>query len=127
MLQGSAVQRGRKPRRAVDGRSPEKPSVWIVALGPERLAVGPAAGIFQRGHEIFVALAFELFLGGLEACNARCDFFPLASEAIFLFGHAHPFDSCPAAIGARNWGANWDMAVQDCDRLGRAAFAVRGG
>ena len=62
------------------------------------------AGIFERRDEIFLALAFEFFLGRLEVCNTRCDFFPLQSGAVLLFGHAHPFDSRPtsmvAAIGA---------------------------
>jgi hypothetical protein len=25
-----------------------------------------------------------------------------------------PFDSCPAPIGDREWGANWEEALQDC-------------
>ena len=54
----------------------------------------------------YFALALEFFLGRFEACDARCDLFPLASEAVFLFGHDHPFlDSCRVAlanaIGAR--------------------------
>jgi hypothetical protein len=76
-------------------------------------------GVFQRGHEIFVALAFEPCLRGFEACNAGGDFFPLQSGVVWLFGHAHPFDSCSTAIGGCDWGVNWEEALQDCD--GRAS------
>ena len=62
------------------------------------------AGIFERRNKIFLTLAFEFFLGRFEVCNTRCDFFPLLSGAVLLFGHAHPFDSrltfMVAAIGA---------------------------
>jgi hypothetical protein len=74
------------------------------------------ARIFQRGDKIFLTLAFEFFLRGFEICDARDDFFPLQSGVVWLFGHAHPFgDSCPACIGGRDWGANWEEALQDCD------------
>jgi len=80
----------------------------------------------------FFALAFEFFLRRLEACDARCDFFPLGSGVV-LFAHAHPFfDSCPVPIGRRDWGANGDGALQDCgvvtqavaEFLKRSTFAV---
>ena len=48
-------------------------------------------GVFQRGDEIFVALAFEFLLGGFEAGDAGGDLFPLACDPVLLFGHAHPF------------------------------------
>ena len=54
-------------------------------------ALGSVAGIFQRRRKIFLALAFEFFLGRLEARDARGDFLSLAREAFFLFGHRHPF------------------------------------
>ena len=55
--------------------------------------------VLQRGDEIFLALALEFFLGGLEVGHARGDFFPLASEAVLRFGHAHPFfESCPRVV-----------------------------
>jgi hypothetical protein len=65
-------------------------------LRPERRAFNSRPDIFmpgvlQRGHEIFLALAFEFFLRGFEAGNARDDFFPLQSGVVWLFGHAHPF------------------------------------
>ena len=47
--------------------------------------------IIQRGDAIFFALALEFFLRGFEICDAGRDFFPLPSEAILRFGHAHPF------------------------------------
>ena len=40
---------------------------------------------------LWVALAFEFLLGGFEAGDACCDFFPLLSGVVRLFGHAHPF------------------------------------
>ncbi len=100
MRRAANQQRGRAEMMrggAVTGRA---------ALGPQRFAVGSVAGIFQRGHAIFFALALEFFLGRLEACDARCDFFPLESEAVFLFGHDHPFLilvlwALANAIGAR--------------------------
>ena len=55
--------------------------------------------VLKRGDEIFLALALEFFLRGFEVCHAYGDFFPLPSEAILRFGHAHPFfDSCPRAL-----------------------------
>jgi hypothetical protein len=81
-----------------------------------RRALRCSAGVFQRGDKIFRALALEFFLGGFEVCNAACDFFPLASEVVLRFGHAHiPFDSCPIPIGGCDWGVNWDKALLDCD------------
>jgi hypothetical protein len=74
------------------------------------------ARIVQRRDKIFLAFAFEFFLRGPEVCNARCDFLTLLREAVVLFGHAHPFESCPVPIGVRDWGANWEQALQDCDR-----------
>ena len=74
--------------------------------------------VFQRRYEIFLALAFESFLRCFETCHAGHDFFPLGSGVVQLFGHAHPFDSPDshsAAIGGRDWGANWEMALRDCD------------
>ena len=61
--------------------------------------------IIQRGDAIFFALALEFFLRGFEICDARRDFFPLPSEAILRFGHAHPYlsrvpRSLASAIGA---------------------------
>jgi hypothetical protein len=85
------------------------------ALGQVRLGIGTVAGIFQRGHEILIALPLEFFLRGFEVCNTHCDFFPPASEAFFLFGHADSFDFCLVPIGDRDWGTNWDAALQDCD------------
>jgi hypothetical protein len=63
-----------------------------LALGPERFSVRSVARIVQRGHEIVLAFAFKFFLGSFETCHARRDFCSLASEAFFLFGHAHHFD-----------------------------------
>src|SRR5262249_5014037 len=40
---------------------------------------------------VLFALALELLLRRPEACNARCDLFPLFGEPFFFFGHAHPF------------------------------------
>ena len=77
------------------------------------------ARIVQGGDEIFLTLAFEFLLGGLEARDPGDDFFSLQCGVVLRFGHAHPsfraVDSCPASIGAVDWGANWDEAVQDCD------------
>jgi hypothetical protein len=70
----------------------------------------------ERGDEIFVALAFEFFLGGFEGGDPHCDFFPLAREAIFPFGHAHPFLSrVPRSLVSLDWGANWETASPHCD------------
>jgi hypothetical protein len=72
--------------------------------------------IGKRGDEIFVALAFEFFLGGFEGGNPHCDFFPLAREAVFTFGHAHPFlIRVPPSLVGLDWGANWELALPDCD------------
>jgi hypothetical protein len=35
-----------------------------------------------------------------------------------------PFDSYPTAIGGRDWGANWEEALQDYDRRACSTFAV---
>ena len=85
------------------------------------------ARVLQRGDKIFLTRALEFLLGCFEVGDASDDLFPLERGVVRLFDHAHPFDSCPASIGDRNWGANWEMVVQDCDRLDRTAFAVRGG
>jgi hypothetical protein len=82
---------GNRKARSIPLRAFLISSVWKAGLRPERLAVGSVASIFQRGHVVFFALALEFFLGRLEACDASRDFFPLAREAVFLFGHAHPF------------------------------------
>jgi hypothetical protein len=84
------------------------------------LSVGPALGsvprIFQRGEKILFAFAFESFLGGFETCHPHFDFFALLRQSVLQFGHAHPpFDSVPTSIGVRDWGTNWDTALQDCD------------
>ena len=73
------------------------------------------ARIFQRRDKIFLALAFEFFLGGFEVCHAGGDLFTLLCEPVLQFGHAHPFDSCPNTIGGGDWGVNWETALQDCD------------
>jgi hypothetical protein len=86
-----------------------------MVLTPTPPALKSAAGIFQRREKIFLALALEFFLGGLEVGDARGDFFAFLREAVLQFGHAHPFfDSCPASIGVSDWGANWETALQDC-------------
>ena len=61
--------------------------------------------VFQRRRKILFALALEFFLGGFEIGYAYGDFFPLPSEAILRFSHAHPFLSrvphpLTSAIGA---------------------------
>jgi hypothetical protein len=72
--------------------------------------------VFQRCRKILFALALEFFLGGFEIGYAYGDFFPLPSEAILRFSHAHPFfESCSAPIDVRDWGVNGDTALQDCD------------
>jgi len=100
------------------------------ALGPERRALGAVAGIFplgilQCGDEIFGALALEFFLRRFEICDARGNFFSLQSEAVRMFGHAHPFDFVPVlfadAIGAR-------IGIRRCrivivDKAGRVLVA----
>src|SRR3979490_1087736 len=62
-------------------------------------------GAFPRRGEKILPLALQLFLSGFEGCDPCCNFFPLPSGVVLLFGHAHLFDSCPrplvAAIGAR--------------------------
>ena len=35
-----------------------------------------------------------------------------------------PCESCPVTIGARDWGANADEALQDCDSQVCSTFAV---
>src|SRR6202158_6554830 len=73
------------------------------------------AGVFQRRDEIFLTLALEFFLRRFEVRDAACDLFPLQSGVVLLFGHAHPFDSCPTSIGGGDCGANWEAAGPDCD------------
>jgi hypothetical protein len=91
------------------------------ASRPERRASGrvvrifAAARVFQRLEKIFLALAFEFFLGRLETSHARGDLLAFPSAAVLLFGHAHPFESCVISIDVRDWGANWDEALADCD------------
>jgi hypothetical protein len=65
--------------------------VGKIALTTRRQALRSGAGIFQCGDKIFLALALEFFLRGFEAGDACCDFFPLLSGVVRLFGHAHPF------------------------------------
>jgi hypothetical protein len=80
------VANNRKARSNVSG-------LLFARSGPERRSlewVG-AFGVLQCGHEIFLALACELFLRGFEARDAACDFFPLQSGDVLLFGHAIPF------------------------------------
>jgi hypothetical protein len=100
--QYSAVHREHKRSNQICSRSTPEPRPF----GSTSSRIG------KRGDEIFVALAFEFFLGGFEGGNPHCDFFPLAREVVFTFGHAHPFfKSClvlsrvpyviVAAIGAR--------------------------
>lgn len=66
-------------------------------LRPERRTFERAARpfavarVFERGDEIFIALASEFFLGGFEACHARCDLVALARQPVVLFTHIHPF------------------------------------
>jgi hypothetical protein len=63
--------------------------------------------VFHRCRKIFFALALEFFLGGFEIGYACGDFFPLPSEAILRFSHAHPFfESCSTPIEVRDWGVN---------------------
>jgi hypothetical protein len=64
---------------------------WIPALSPERRAGKSAPGIAERGGVIFLALAFEFLLRGLEARYPCGDFFARTRESFFLFGHAYPF------------------------------------
>ena len=59
---------------------------------------GVAAGSLQRRDKIFFAFALEFLLGGFEACHARGDFFAFRRKHVLLFGHACPFDSCPASM-----------------------------
>ena len=56
----------------------------------------------QRRNKIFFAFALEFLLGGFEACHARGDFFAFRRKHVLLFGHACPFDSCPASMVAAN-------------------------
>ena len=61
-----------------------------------------SCGLLQRRCEIFFTLALEFLLGGFEACHARGDFFAFRRKHVLLFGHACPFDSCPASMVAAN-------------------------
>jgi len=54
-----------------------------VALRRGRSALDGVARVFKRGHTVFLALLFEFFLRGLEACKARRDFFALAQTPVF--------------------------------------------
>ena len=61
--------------------------------------------VFERRRKILFAFALEFFLGGFEIGYAYGNFFPLPSEAILRFSHAHPFSSrvprpLMSAIGA---------------------------
>jgi hypothetical protein len=80
-----------------------------------RRSLRSVARIGKRRREIFVTFPPEFFLGGFENCNARCNFFPLPGDVVLLFDHARPFDSGSMLICGRDWGANWDTALQDCD------------
>jgi hypothetical protein len=107
-----------------DVESPEPCSglfaTQILPLAPEGGAVEPVPRFAERGRIIFLALALEFLLGRLETCDACRNFFPLARQSLFLFGHCPSrflLDSCPAIIGGPEWGANWDAALRDCDRV----------
>lgn len=107
------------------------PSERPIDLPGTRRALRVAAGIFQGGDKIFLTLAFEFFLGGFEARDARRDFFPLQSEPVLLFGHSNPFESCPAsivfAIGARIGTRRYMIViVADVDE-NSTTFDLRGG
>ncbi len=68
---------------------------------------------------IFLALAFEFLLGCLEARNACRNFCPLARQPFFLFGHRPSrflLIRIPQSLAVREWGANWETALRDCDR-----------
>ena len=65
---------------------------------PRTRMAGVAAGFLQRRDKIFFAFALEFLLGGFEACHARGDFFAFRHKHVLLFGHACPFDSCPASM-----------------------------
>ena len=76
-------------------QSPERRSGLFAdgtrTLCPERGAVKAAPGIAERGGVIFLALAFEFLLRGLEARDACCDFLALTREPVFLFVHRPSF------------------------------------
>ena len=61
-----------------------------------------SCGLLQRRCEIFFTLALEFLLGGFEARHARGDFFAFRRKHVLLFGHACPFDSCPASMVVAN-------------------------
>ena len=86
-----------------------------LASGPDRPPFKSAAGIFKRRDKIFFTRAFKFLLCGFEVRHAHSDFFALLCEPFLPFGHANPCDSCPASNGGRDWGANWEAALQDCD------------
>ena len=61
-----------------------------------------SCGLLQRRCEIFFTLALEFLLGGFEARHARGDFLAFRRKHVLLFGHACPFDSCPASMVVAN-------------------------
>jgi len=61
-----------------------------------------SCGLLQRRCEILFTLALEFYLGGFEARHARSDFFAFRRKHVLLFGHACPFDSCPASMVVAN-------------------------
>ena len=75
--------------------------------------------VVQCGEKILLAFALEFFLRGLEARDARSDFFPLFPHrggGVALFGHAHPFlirvpSSLTAGIGARIGTRPWELWI----------------
>jgi hypothetical protein len=70
-----------------------------------------------------MALPFEFLLRFPETRHACRNLGSLAREPFFLFRHRPSrsclirFDSRPDMIGGREWGVNWETALQDCDRL----------
>src|SRR5258705_3005070 len=70
-----------------------------------------SCGLLQRRCEIFFTLALEFLLGGFEARHARGDFLAFRRKHVLLFGHACPFDSCPASMVV---GANAEIELQNC-------------
>jgi len=70
-----------------------------------------------------MALPLEFLLRFPETRHAYCDFGSLPREPFFLFRH-RPSRSCrvrmirvPDMIGGREWGVNWETALQDCGRV----------
>ena len=70
-----------------------------------------------------MALPFEFLLRFPETRHACHNFGSLAREPFFLFRHRpsrsclNSFDSRPDTIGGREWGVNWETALQDCGRV----------